>query len=325
MIKTLFWTLGIVCLLGICLSAAAPSALQPQATTPSPLTQASNGAEYQVMLGLIISGSVISVPAVIPPAIEETPTPKIDIIQPEPAPVSRSGWSRILPPGLTCLAGMLILGMGLVMATVSRPSNLQITAVLNLSDVKPELGLVELQGRITHIPRPLDQNTEQPLAVLRLVIEESDPQGGWKVALDKLLATEFALEDGTGTVWVTPEQLEVNLLGEGAFASIKQAEEALKLLGLEPSSAWGRGLRYRLWELRKGQTLIAVGKVGQRFFLTSAPNQPLTLSPADETAQKPPAETADRHGVNKAIVLLILAGGAMLLAGAGWLVWALLR
>ena len=113
---------------------------------------------------------------------------------------------------------------------------------------------------------------------MRLVIEENEPQVGWKVVLDRVLTTEFSLEDGTGAVWVAPDQLDLNLLGEGSFASIKQAEEALKILGLQASSAWGRGLRYRIWELRKGQSLIALGNIQQQFklnWLLPAANRPV--------------------------------------------------
>ncbi len=211
------------------------------------------------------------------------------------------------------------------MTTVSRPADQHITSVLNISDVKPDMGLVELQGRIALAPRPLDQNKEQPLAVLRLIIEESDPQGGWRVALDKVLATEFSLEDGTGAVWVTPDQLEISLLGEGTFASIKQAEEALKILGLQPASAWGRGLRYRIWELRKGQTLIAVGRVQQRFLLGSSADQPVALSPVDESAQRPAAEVASGRRLTRLMILFLLVGGIAVLIGASWLIWVLLR
>ena len=114
------------------------------------------------------------------------------------------------------------------------------------------------------------------------MIEESEPQAGWRLVLDRVLATEFSLEDGTGAVWVAPDQLDLNLLGEGSFASIKQAEEALKILGLQASSAWGRGLRYRIWELRKGQPLIALGSVQQHFKLVGSSQHPVALSTAAE-------------------------------------------
>jgi hypothetical protein len=211
------------------------------------------------------------------------------------------------------------------MNATSQPTGQDITAVLNIADLRPELGLVELKGTITQVPRPLDKNVDTPLAVLRLVIEENEPQVGWKVVLDRVLATEFSLEDGTGTVWVTPDQLDLNLLGEGSFASIKQAEEALKILGLQASSAWGRGLRYRIWELRKGQSLIALGNVQQQFKLVGSSRHPVALSPSTESVQASASEASTGHGVNTLLVLVIAVGGAVFLGGVVWLLWALMR
>ena len=126
-------------------------------------------------------------------------------------------------------------------------------------------------------------------------------------------------------VWVAPDQLDLNLLGEGSFASIKQAEEALKILGLQANSAWGRGLRYRIWELRKGQSLIALGSVQQHFKLVGSSQHPVALSTATESTTATAAEASGGHGINTLLVLVIALGGAAFLGGLIWLLWALMQ
>ena len=279
----------------------------------------------QVLLPLIISDILVQAEQAPVPLVEEVAQPNEVIIESRSTHVPSAGLGRFFLPGLFCLMGIIILGLGLYMNTTSQPTGQEITAVLNIADLKPGLGLVELKGTITQVPRPLDKNVDNPLALLRLVIEENEPQVGWKVVLDRVLTTEFSLEDGTGAVWVTPDQLDLNLLGEGSFASIKQAEEALKILGLQASSAWGRGLRYRIWELRKGQSLIALGNIQQQFNLIGSSRQPIALSPATMSLQTPASEGSATHNVNTLFILVIALGGAAFLGGLAWLLWALMR
>jgi hypothetical protein len=281
--------------------------------------------DSQVMIPLIISGSLGQAQEAPAPLAMESVPPNEVIIESRVAPTSLRSLGRLIPPGLVCLIGLILLGLGLYMSTTSQPTNQEITAVLNIADLQPGQGLVELKGVITQVARPLDKNVDNPLAVLRLVIEENEPQSGWRVVLDRVLATEFSLEDGTGKVWVSPDQLDLNLLGEGSFASIKQAEEALKILGLQASSAWGRGLRYRIWELRKGQPLIALGSVQQQLKLVGSSQHPVALSTATESAPNPAAEASGGHGINTLLLLVIALGGAAFLGGLVWLLWALMR
>ena len=175
------------------------------------------------------------------------------------------------------------------------------------------------------MPHPLDKNERNPLAVLRLVIEENDIREGWKVVLDKTDAREFCMEDGTGAVWINPAQIDLSMLGEGAFASINQAEEALKILGLQPNSAWGRGLRYRIWELRSGQSLVAVGNLQQRFILSGVANQSLALAPAEGTPLSE-AEASPPSSSRYYLTILVFAiAAAAILVGIATLIWILLR
>jgi hypothetical protein len=297
----------------------APAATELIPTLSSP----SEGS--QVLLPLIISDSLVQADQMSVPIVEEVAQPNEVIIESRATPVPSAGLGRFFLPGLFCLMGIIILGLGLFMNTTSQPTGQEITAVLNIADLKPGLGLVELKGTITQAPRPLDKNVDNPLALMRLVIEENEPQVGWKVVLDRVLTTEFSLEDGTGAVWVAPDQLDLNLLGEGSFASIKQAEEALKILGLQASSAWGRGLRYRIWELRKGQSLIALGNIQQQFNLIGSSRQPIALSPSTMSVQAPASEGSTGQSVNTLLILVIALGGAALLGGLAWLLWALMR
>ncbi len=303
---------------------APPLTPLPAATAFVP-TPGAASAESQVMLGIVLSSSLGQAQQAPAPLAVEAAAPNEVIIESRAAPASSPGLGRLIPPGLVSLIGLILLGLGLYMSTTSQPTSQEINAVLNIADLQPGRGLVELKGIITQVPRPLDKNVDNPLAVLRLVIEESEPQAGWRQVLDRVLATEFSLEDGTGVVWVAPDQLDLNLLGEGSFASIKQAEEALKILGLQASSAWGRGLRYRIWELRKGQPLIALGSVQQHFKLVGSSQHPVALSTAAEPTSATAAEASGGHGINTLLVLVIALGGAAFLGGLIWLLWALMR
>jgi hypothetical protein len=296
----------------------------PPATELIP-TLSSSSAGSQVLLPLIMSDSLVQAEQAPVPSVEEVAQPNEVIIESRSTPVPSAGLGQFFLPGLLCLMGIIILGLGLYMNTTSQPTGQEITAVLNIADLKPGLGLVELKGTITQVPRPLDKNVDNPLALMRLVIEENEPQVGWKVVLDRVLTTEFSLEDGTGAVWVAPDQLDLNLLGEGSFASIKQAEEALKILGLQASSAWGRGLRYRIWELRKGQSLIALGNIQQQFNLIGSSRQPIALSPSTVSVQAPASASSTGQSVNTLFILVIALGGAAFLGGLAWLLWALMR
>jgi hypothetical protein len=301
----------------------APSLTPPPVATAVLPTPGSASEGSQVMVPLVVSGSVGQVEGAPASLVTEAAAPNEVIIESRAAPAPSRGLGRLISPGLVCLIGLILLGLGLYMSTTSQPTGQEINAVLNIADLQPGLGLVELKGVITQVPRPLDKNVDNPLAVMRLVIEENEPQVGWKMVLDRVLATEFSLEDGTGAVWVTPDQLDLSLLGEGSFASIKQAEEALKILGLQASTAWGRGLRYRIWELRKGQPLIALGSLHQLFKLIGSSQHPVALSTATESV--PAAEASGGHGFNTLLVLVIALGGAAFLGGLVWLFWALMR
>ena len=295
------------------------TSLQPAAMAPI-VTQ-------QVYLSLVLSGEEVTPVAESAPVVLEAPQAKEVIIQPEPRAATASAITTLFIPGLIGLLGILLLMLGIVMVNTTSQQGQQLTSVIKIADLQPGMGWVELQGNITQIPNPLDNNPTNPLAVLRLVIEQSDPAGGWKVVLDRVKAKEFSLkdDDGTGTIWISPEQLDLSLLGEGSFASINQAEEALKILGLKPSSAWGKGLRYRIWELRGGQTLIAVGNIQQQLRLEGTPTNPLTLSPLDGTAQAASAAEQTQKKSNLLLILVFTLGGAAVLAAASWVLILLLR
>ena len=263
-----------------------------------------------------------------PEALQEPEGPQANegIIQPERRSASAPGLISLFIPGFTCLLGILLLMLGIVMTTTASRPGQQITAVIRIADLQPGMGLVELQGNITDIPHPLDNHPSDPLAVLRLVIEQNDPSDGWKVVLDRVKAVEFSLKDGSpATVWISPEQLDLSLLGEGSFASINQAEEALKILGLKSSSAWGKGLRYRIWELRGGQTVIAVGDIQQQLRLTGTPAYPLSLAPLGGAAVAASGAQPAQKKSRLPIILVFGLGVAAVLAASTWLLILLLR
>jgi hypothetical protein len=295
--------------------------LTPSSVAILPLTLNQPAVQIETPGAGQVPPTVATNETVIPPTLAGNE----DIIQPKATGAGSTSLPFFFFSGIACLTGVLILIIGITMAYSTKPSIQQITTVLNISDLQPGLGWVQLQGKITQVPHPLDKNDRNPLAVLRLVIEENDIRDGWKVVFDKTDATEFSLEDGTGAVWIHPGQIDLSLLGEGAFASINQAEEALKILGLQPNSAWGRGLRYRIWELRSGQRLVAVGNLEQRFILSGVASQSLALSPTEEGAQPLPEVPPPSSSRYYLTILVFAIAAAAILVGIATLIWILLR
>lgn len=306
-------------------SSEAIQPIMPSIDSSQPVTLTGVTEENQTYLNIVVSDGITPTAAALPLPTEVIVEEKAVIIQPEATRREAAGLGALLAPGFLFLLGITLLGTGVWIMNYGSTESQQITSVLNIAELSAGMGWVELQGIVTQVPNPLDQNQQNPLAVMRLVIEVNDPNGGWSVVLDRFKASEFSLEDGTGTVWISPDHLDLSLLGEGSFASIKQAEDALKVLGLQSSSAWGRGLRYKLWELRGGQELIAVGSVQQQLRLSSTANSPLTLTPVEQPPAPNGEAPASTGGSNMLVILLFALALIAILAGSAWFVFILLR
>jgi hypothetical protein len=94
---------------------------------------------------------------------------------------------------------------------------------------------------------------------MKVEIYESDSDSsGWRGATDKAHGIPFQLDDGSGTVWVNPEGLDKQVLGDAIIPNDEQIQAACILLGISPNMLRGR-LRFSMWEIRAGQTVTIVG------------------------------------------------------------------
>ena len=245
------------------------------------------------------------------------------VAQPPPA-APGYGLGSLFLGFLASVAGALLIGAGVYQAynRLSKPT--PVSELLSIHELVPQRGLVLIKGVIAEVPKPLDKDENRPLAALRLLIEEHDPEKGWRSRYDELKSTPFWLREARGLVWVAADKLDKTQLGEGYYASTRQAEQALQILGRAKNAAWGKGLRHKIWELRGGQVVSVTGQVRQKLELVSTPSQPLVISPlaGGAPAKAPPAVSGKtRIGT---ILFLLLVGASMLCMGSAGVVNTLL-
>ena len=168
--------------------------------------------------------------------------------------------------GGACFCGILPLGFAAILFFTSRKRSQVGSAVaaarkMTVAALKPEAGLVRLQGKIAPRSDPIDGSAENALVYLRLKVEvygRDEDSSGWRGLTDKARGIPFQLEDGTGAVWVDPDGLDKQLLGDGIIPDENKIQAVCILLGVSPNILRGQ-LRFRLWELRAGQTISIIG------------------------------------------------------------------
>jgi hypothetical protein len=172
--------------------------------------------------------------------------------------------------GGACFCGLLPIGFATILFFTSRKRG-QVGSAVNtakkttVSTLKPGDGLVRLQGQIAQQANAIDGAQENTLVYLRLKVEiyEMDSESsGWKGLTTKVRSVPFQLDDGSGVVWVNPDGLDNQLLGDGIVPTGEQIETACILLGISRKMLRGQ-LRFTLWELRAGQTVTIVGCASQ--------------------------------------------------------------
>jgi hypothetical protein len=94
------------------------------------------------------------------------------------------------------------------------------------------------------------------------VFETWDDKSEWRGLTDKARSIPFQLIDETGSIQINPEKLDRQLQGEGLIPNEAQIQTACILLGISPEILRGQ-LRFRIWELRGGQTITVIGTVTQ--------------------------------------------------------------
>jgi hypothetical protein len=164
---------------------------------------------------------------------------------------------------------------------------------------------------------------------LRLKVEryESDEDSsGWRGLADKTRAVPFKLQDGSGAVWVDPDGLDKQLLGNPITPADGQVQAASILLGINPQTLRGQ-LRYSLWEFRGGQTVTVVGNVAQDLaglVMKRAQGKPFIISPLmGETLGT--TLTSQKNKARIWMYILVIPGAIFLLCGLGGALYSLAR
>lgn len=235
-----------------------------------------------------------------------------------------------------CFCGILPLGFAAILFFTARKRGQVGSAVgaakkKTVAALNPGPDLVRMQGRIAHSENPIDGSAENALVYLRLKVEiyESNTDGdgaSWNGLTDKARGISFQLEDGSGAVWVNPEGLDKQLLGDGFTPNEEQIQAACILLGISPKILHGR-LRFRLWELRAGQTMSIIGGIvqGQNGLeIARVQGQTFVVSPL--IGQAVDAKISTQSKVAQIWMLVLgIPGALFLLCGLGGALTALVR
>ena len=233
-----------------------------------------------------------------------------------------------------CFCGLLPLGFAAILFFTSRKRSQIGSAVgaakkTTVAALRPGPGLVRLEGHIAQVPQALDGPAEAALAYVRLKVEvyESDSDNsGWRGLTDKARSVSFQLQDGSGAVWVNPEGLDKQLLGEGIIPNDDHIQAASILLGISSNMLRGQ-LRFRLWELRSSQAVTVVGSVAQGqsgLEIVRAQGQPFVVSPL-LGAKVDGAITSQKNKAKTWMLALGIPGIIFLLCGLGGALFALIR
>ena len=232
--------------------------------------------------------------------------------------------------GVACFCGILPIAFAAILFFTSRKRGKTGLAVRSarkttLAALGPNTGLVRVQGRIAPRATPIDGAPENALVYLRLKVEiyssDSD-SSGWQGFTDKARGIPFQLEDGSGSVWVNPDGLDKQLLGEGIIPDDNHIQAACILLGIDPKMLRGQ-LRFRMWELRSGQSITIDGSCAQGqngLELIHGLGQPFIVSPlmgetidGNISSQTKKAQTWTLVlGIPGALFLLCGLGGALI-------------
>jgi hypothetical protein len=193
-------------------------------------------------------------------------------------------------------------------------------------------GLVRMQGKIAPLANGIDGAPENALVYLRLKIEiyevvsssPSSNSSGWKDLKIKVHSVPFQLDDGSGVVWVNPEGLDNQLIGNGITPTDEQVGTACTLLGMSRDMLHGH-LRFTLWELRAGQTVTVVGSPSEgQNGLEIAKTQGQTFIVSPLLGQAVDASISSQTKKSQVWTLLLSIPGALfLLCGLGGALYSL--
>jgi hypothetical protein len=230
--------------------------------------------------------------------------------------------------------GLLPLGIAAILFFTSRKRG-QIGSTVGtikrttIAALQPATEPFRLEGRLDPAGNGFDGPLETAVVYLRLKAERyerDEDSSGWRGLTDKTRAVPFKLQDGSGAVWVNPEGLDKQLLGNPITPTDDQVQAACILLGINPKILRGQ-LRYTLWEFRGGQTLTVVGNVFQDpagLVVRRLQGKPFIISPLLGEALGTTLSTQQ----NKAHIwmyVLGIPGALFLLCGLGGALYSLAR
>jgi len=235
--------------------------------------------------------------------------------------------SIFMLPFFACICGIgPLIFAGLLLYNARRGdrlmNNIKNAKNLPISSIQANTGLVRLSGVITHIATPLFPQDPLLQTMLRLRIEAwkesaSDNHMEWAPTADKIKTVPFLLSDGRGSIWVTPEGFEKQLMGPGITPTPAQLEDAVIILQIPPGALAERKLRYHLWELHQGQHVTVVGKAQQingQMVITKTKDQPLIISPSEISAVA--GETKRQTSTSWILALVLGIPGLIILCGS---------
>jgi hypothetical protein len=236
--------------------------------------------------------------------------------------------------GGACFCGILPLGFAAILFFTARKRGQVGSAVgsatrITVSAVQPGPGLVRLQGQIAPLENAIDGSADHALVYLRMKVEvyESDSDSsGWKGLTDKARGIPFQVADGTGAIWVNPDGLDKQLLGDSITPNDDQVQAACILLGIAPNILRGK-LRFSLWELRAGQKVSLVGGATQGkdgLVISKVQNLPFVVSPL--LGQGIDSKISTQSKLARTWMLILgIPGALFLLCGLGGALIALVR
>jgi hypothetical protein len=236
--------------------------------------------------------------------------------------------------GGACFCGILPLGFAAILFFTARKRGQVGSAVgaakkNTIATLQPGLGLVRLQGRIAPSENALDGSPENALVYLHLKVEQyesNSDDSGWRGLMDKTRSVPFQLDDGSGSIWVDPEGLDKQLLGDGVTPNEDQAQAACILLGISLKIFAGP-FRFCLWEYRAGQPVTVVGAVAQGqngLQIARVQGQPFVVSPLLGQALDSKISFQSKLARTWTLVLGI-TGALFLLCGLGGALISLIR
>lgn len=198
---------------------------------------------------------------------------------------------------------------------------------VNIRDIKPEMGMVQLQGRIAQVKDPVARFNDRDLCYLRFRMAEYDDESkDWWVLVDKKKYSPFLLDDGTGQIWVVPDGFDLDLLATGFTPDEDQIGESLTVMDEGRDVLRGK-TSVTCWTLSEGDEIQVAGPLnvtGESQFIRKQKDLPFAILPIGAQMPEISSQKRKSHATTWTIVFGII-GAIMLLCSGIYLILALVR